>query len=135
VHFERSAYAREVATVRGVLIGESLRLDSSLRNVSLRVSAVTRFRAPDEPAGGPPWWTFIEFEADGSEADHLSAKLAACLDDALPWYASFKSDTEMFVIFASRRFCYSLGDLAQKAEVEAYARNLGVPESQLDWEL
>jgi hypothetical protein len=124
-----------VATVRGVLIGESVRLDSSLRDVSLRVSAVTRFRAPDEPAGGPPWWTFIEFEADESEAEDLSEKLAACLDGAVPWYASFKSDAEMFVVFANRRFRYPLGDLAKKAEVEAYARNVGVPESQIDWEM
>jgi hypothetical protein len=77
-------------SVSGVLIGESLRLDASLRGVTLRVSAITRFLAPQEDPQGPPWWTFIEFEADAGDSGTLSERLAACLDDASPWYASYK---------------------------------------------
>ena len=120
--------------LRGVLIGESVRLGASLRDVTLRVSAVTRFEAPDEPAGGPSWWTFIEFEADEADADTLSARLADCLDASLPWYASFKSDREMFVVFSAREFRYPLGEASSREQVEKYARSVGVPESQLDWE-
>ena len=41
---------------------------------------------------------------------------------------------KMFVVFAGRQFSYILGDLAAKATVEGYARSVGVPDSQLDWE-
>jgi hypothetical protein len=121
--------------LRGVLIGESIRLGASLRGVNLHVSAVTRFEAPEEPNPGPPWWTFIEFEADNADAERLSAALADCLDVALPWYASFKSETEMFVVFAGRQFRYPLADGAARSTVEDYARSVGVPQSQLDWEM
>ena len=40
----------------------------------------------------------------------------------------------MYVVFARRVFRYPLGVAARREEVEAYARSLGVPESQLDWE-
>jgi hypothetical protein len=40
----------------------------------------------------------------------------------------------MFVVFAGREFCYRLGDVAAKGIVEDYARSVGVPDSQLDWE-
>ena len=117
-----------------MIIGESLRLDAPLRGVKLVVSGITRFPAPDEPAAGPPWWTFIEFEAEQADGDRLAALLADTLDDALPWYASFQSATEMYVVFARRVFRYPLGVAERREEVEAYARSLGVPESQLDWE-
>jgi hypothetical protein len=120
--------------MRGVLIGESLRLGASLRGVRLQVSAVSRFEAPAQPDGGPPWWTFIEFEVDEGDASELSSRLAGCLDPTLPWYASFKSEAEMFVVFAAREFRYPLGDPVARQGVEQYARSVGVPESQLDWE-
>ncbi len=99
----------------------------------LNVFAVTRFAAPDVPTGGPPCWTFIEFEAGEETADVLSGRLADCLDAALPWYASF-SDATMFVVFAGREFRYPLGDDRARLRVEDYARTVGVPEPQLDWE-
>jgi hypothetical protein len=98
------------------------------------VHALTRFVAPDEPVDGPPTWTFLEFEADLEHAESLAAAIEQALDGAAPWYASFKSRSEMFVVFGGRRFRYALGDQAAKTEAEEYARSIGVPESQLDWE-
>jgi hypothetical protein len=100
----------------------------------MRVHALTRFVAPDEPVDGPPTWTFLEFEADLEHAEQLALAFEAALDSSAPWYASFKSRTEMFVVFGGRRFRYALGDEAAKAEAERYARSIGVPESQIDWE-
>ena len=120
--------------VRGVLIVESLRVGTSVAGVPLRVSAVTKFVAPPEPVGGSPTWTFLEFEADLEHVDALSSAFERALDDALPWYASFKSTSEMFVVFPGRQFRYRLGDAAGKAEAESFARSIGVPESQIDWE-
>jgi hypothetical protein len=124
----------EPGTVRGVLIAESLRVGGRVAGIPLRVNAVTRFDAPVEPIGGPPTWTFFEFEADLEHAEELSSAFERALDDSLGWYASFRSDEEMFVVFAGRRFRYKLGDAVGKAEAEIYAQSVGVPESQLDWE-
>ena len=49
------------------------------------------------------------------------------------WYVDFHSGEETFVVFAGRVFRYPRGDRGARAEVEAYGRDRGVPESQLDW--
>jgi hypothetical protein len=122
-------------SLRGVLIAESLRVGASLSGVTLRVDNVSRIPAPaGDPPGGPPTWTMISFEADGGDAHRLCELLAAALDTGHGWYASFSDDEKMFVVFAGRQFSYILGDLAAKATVEGYARSVGVPDSQLDWE-
>jgi hypothetical protein len=123
----------DAGTVRGVLIAESLRVGGRIAGIPLRVTAVTRFVAPPDPVGGPPTWTFLEFEADLEHGDQLSSAFALALDDG-PWYASFRSDVEMFVVFAGQTFRYAFGDAGGKAEAENYARSIGVPESQIDWE-
>ncbi len=120
--------------VRGVLIVESMRVGSRVSGIPLRVHAVTRFLAPPEPVNGSVTWTFLEFEADLAHAEQLSAAFAEVLDESLPWYASFRSAEEMFVAFAGRKFRYRLGDVGGKADAESYARSIGVPAAQLDWE-
>ncbi len=40
---------------------------------------------------------------------------------------------ESIRVGADRFFRYPRGDRAGRAEAEAYARSLGVPDSQLDW--
>jgi hypothetical protein len=120
--------------LRGVLIVESLRVGGRIDGIPWRVHALTRFEAPAEPVGGPPTWTFLEFEADLDDADRLSSAFARALDGKLAWYASFRSDSEMFVVFAGCSFRYALGDASGKADAESYARSIGVPDAQLDWE-
>ncbi len=39
----------------------------------------------------------------------------------------------MIVVFHGRVFKYPTGDSTRRAEVEGYARSVGVPEAQLDW--
>jgi hypothetical protein len=38
------------------------------------------------------------------------------------------------MVFAGRIFGYPRGDTGSRVAAEAYARSVGVPESQLDWE-
>jgi len=123
----------ETGVLRGVLIVESVRVGGRIA-VPVHVTALTRFAAPPEPIGGPPTWTFLEFEAELEQAEQLMFEFASALDDTHAWYASFRSNEEMFVVFSGRRFRYKLGDAAARGEVETYARSIGVPESQLDWE-
>lgn len=50
------------------------------------------------------------------------------------WYANIHTSTHEIVIFAGRVFKHARGDADGRAAAEDYARSLGVPEHQLDWE-
>lgn len=116
---------------RGVIVAESLRLDAVIEGVPLVVRKLERVAAGlDEQ---PPHWTLIWFEAADADRDRLADALSAALERRNGWYADFHSDTEVTVVFAGRIFRYRRGDMVGRAEVEEYARSVGVPEPQLDW--
>ena len=119
--------------VTGVLIAESLRAGARLEGATLTVSRITREHAGDTRAGQPRTWTFIEFVAAAGDAERLANTLSRALDDRLGWYCDFRSATETFVVFSRRVFRYPRGDTNGRAQAEAHARSVGVPESQLDW--
>ena len=118
----------------GVLLGESLRVDAVLDAGMLHVTRFWRAAAGDTEAGQPSLWTFIEFEIRPGDADAFAASLEAALAASGGWYCSFGSHAEMRVVFAGRQFHYRRGDTRARREVEDYARRVGVPELQLDWE-
>jgi len=117
----------------GVLIGESLRVGAKLgRGLPLRLNWVTSVRAVNAVPGQQARWTLLEFEAEEHSAADLAVALARCLDTG-PWYASFNTAEEAFVVFADRVFRYQRGDRSGRARAAQYARTVGVPEAQLDW--
>ena len=120
-------------SLNGGLIAESLQIGKPLTGVTLTVRTISRADAGDADAGQPLTWTFIDFEAPEGDADELAAALHDVLDPALGWYCDFRTAQETFVVFSGRIFRYPRGDRARRAEVEQYARSVGVPESQLDW--
>ncbi len=119
--------------VTGVLIAESLRVGATLEGVPLTARKIWRIDPEDTMSGQPSAWTLIQFEAAEADAPPLAAALAAVLDDAPGWYADFHSATEKFVVFPRRVFRYRRGDRAARAEAEAHARSLGIPDAQIDW--
>jgi len=121
--------------IEGTLIGESIRVGAELSGVRLTVRKVSRAALGDAAAGQPALWTFIEFEADDSEAAVLAGALANVLDRPGGWYTDFRTADETFVIYAGRVFRYPRGDSAGRAEAAAYGRSVGVPDNQLDWPL
>ncbi len=120
-------------TISGTLIAESMRVGASLENLPLRVVKISREDAGDVTAGQPSTWTFIAFEIPDEHADALATALGAALEGPGGWYCDFRSAEETFVVFAGRIFRYRRGDAPARAEVEQYARTVGVPEAQLDW--
>jgi len=119
--------------LRGALIGESLRVGGMLSGVPLRVIRIWREEAPGATADQPRHWTLIEFEADEADARPLATALAGQLASTGGWYVDFRTGIETFVVFAGRVFRYPRGDARGRAEAQAYARAIGVPEPQLDW--
>jgi hypothetical protein len=121
-----------MAGLEGSLLAESLGRDVALEHVSLDVWKISRADAGDENAGQPLTWTFIHFRAPTGQADRLAAALSDALEPG-GWYCDFRSEHDTFVVFDGRIFCYPRGDRERRAEVEEYARSVGVPEAQLDW--
>ena len=80
----------------------------------------------------PSAWTMIHFEFPTDEAERLATALAAVLDEP-GWYTNFDVDGDKVVIFPRRVMRYRRADQAARAEAEAYARSLGIPNAQLDW--
>ncbi|MBA2947450.1 hypothetical protein [Streptomyces himalayensis] len=118
----------------GVLIAESLRVGSELNGFPLQVTRVRRIGVGSATAGQPGEWTLLDFQAPEADAERLAAALAGCLEPTGGWYVNYNTTAEAFVVFADRVFRYPRGDAAARSEVQAYARSVGVPEEQLDWE-
>ncbi len=121
-----------VGSVNGTLILESLKVGTSLDEVDVVMRQIRRFATQDVPDYQPPVWTVVEFEADDAEAQRLAADLAGVLDQP-GWYVNFSTSSETFVVFPDKVFRYPCGEPAGRSEAQAYARELGVPATQLDW--
>jgi hypothetical protein len=127
-----SGSREETAVIEGTLIAESLRAGTSLENLTLVVSKISRLRAEGATADQPGIWTIVEFAADESEAVTLARIFAGVLDEP-GWYIDFRSAAETFVLFPGKIFRYPRADKVGRAEAQAHGRQLAIPEPQLDW--
>jgi hypothetical protein len=124
--------AREIQVYNGAIILESLRVGTSLEDIPLVVRKLSRHTVTGTTADQPSVWTILEFEVNDIHAVALAEVLTGVLDKP-GWYADFHNEREIFVVFPGRVFRYSRGDKAGRSEAQAYGRELGVPEPQLDW--
>lgn len=116
----------------GTLILESLRVGACLEHLNLTVRKISRYQVTGATAEQPGIWTALEFEADEAEADGLARAFAEVLDEPA-WYANFQSPAESFIVFPGRVFRYPRGEEAGREQAQAYGRQQGIPEPQLDW--
>lgn len=112
-------------------MAESLRVGATVEGLRLVVRKLERV---DAGLGDQPHvWTILWFEAEEEQGDRLAQALSGSIQARGGWYADFHSDSEVTVVFADRVFRYQRGDSSERSKVTAYARSVGVPESQLDW--
>ena len=119
--------------VSGYVIAESMRVGSRLSGIPLERTKIERYAVASATVEQPSVWTMIEFEFAESDAERMIAALSEALEERGGWYSDFSFGGERIVIFAGRVFRYSPGDEAARAEAQAYGREHGVPEPQLDW--
>jgi hypothetical protein len=124
--------AGEVKVYDGAIILESLRVGVSLEDIPLAVRRLTRNAVTGTTAEQPSVWTILEFGVDDIHIVALAEALQGLLDKP-GWYADFHNEREIFVVFPGRVFRYPRGDGASRSEAQAYGRQLGIPEPQLDW--
>ena len=113
----------------GLLLKESL-ADLSLLEI-LHITNVETWQASNAVAWQPSTWTAVSFEADEAQAEALAEQMSRALKAR--WYINASTASLVYVIFQGKVFNYPKGDLAQRQAVQAYARQAGVPDSQLDW--
>lgn len=116
----------------GYVIAESIRVGAHVDGLPLTLTSIERYPIENPAAGQPSAWTMIHFAFPDHAAERLAEVLAGALDQP-GWYANFDSRGDTFVIFPGRVVRYRRGDPEARAEAEAHARALGIPESQLDW--
>ncbi|MGP8159508.1 MAG: hypothetical protein ACLPWO_07910 [Thermoplasmata archaeon] len=111
-----------------------MRPGSSLADLDATLVRVDRHAVSNAAPNQPSAWTVVTFETS-LEPGELAAKFSETLDDnpAL-WYTHFRVGQEMFVIFPRKVFRYRVGDKAGKRQAQDYARSIGVPGRQIDWD-
>jgi len=119
--------------IRGAIVSESLKSGAVIEGYELRVTRLSRYDVGEVPDYQPSTWTLIEFEADDEVSDALAQRLKKDLREP-GWYANWYSDAEAVVVFAEKVFRYKRGSKAGRKKAQQYARDLGVPEAQLDWD-
>jgi hypothetical protein len=118
--------------LEGVLVAESLREGTSLDGLRLMIRKISRWAIPDAADNQPKTWTIIEFTGDDLDSDKLAQQFADALDTP-GWYVDFHTPESKYVAFAGKTIRYPRGDSDGRAEAIAYAKTVGVPDTQLDW--
>ncbi|MDH6220336.1 hypothetical protein [Streptomyces pseudovenezuelae] len=120
--------------LEGVLIAESLRVGAELAGVPLHVTKMARVEVGNAAAEQPQQWTLLDFAAEEADAARLAEQLAACLAPTGGWYVNYNTTAEAFVVFADKIFRYPRKQTEGRRQAQAYARSIGIPEPQLDWQ-
>jgi hypothetical protein len=120
--------------LEGVLIGESLRVGAELAGVPLQVTKVSRVEVTSAAAEQPRQWTLLDFAAEEGDAERLAEQLATCLAPTGGWYVNYNTTAEAFVVFAGKVFRYPRRQADGREQAKDYARSIGIPEPQLDWQ-
>lgn len=115
----------------GVIIRESLENPAVLE--SLSTSNVRQVEIDNPAPDQSPTWTLIDFQIPDDKVGEISELFASALKSGT-WYIDMNNNQEIYVIFKNKILKYKKGDDGGKNEVKAYARSLGIPESQLGWE-
>ncbi|WBO69036.1 hypothetical protein [Streptomyces camelliae] len=120
--------------LEGVLIAESLRLGTELAGVPLHITKIARVEVNNAAAEQPQQWTLLDFAAEEADAERLAEQLAACLAPTGGWYVNYNTTAEAFVVFADKIFRYPRKEAEGRRQAQDYARSIGIPEPQLDWQ-
>ena len=111
-----------------------MRPGTSLVDLNATLVKVGRDRVSNAGPNQPRVWTLVTFETS-LDPENLASKFSDILDDnPSVWYTHFRAGEEIFVIFPRRVFRYQVGDKAERARAQDYARSIGVPQPQIDWD-
>ena len=126
------AATRDAVPYRGIIIEESLEdrgVLHSFRVLETRIEVVTERHKT-------PWvtqWTLHTVEIPEEAAAHVAAKLSEALDPVHAWYADFKNEATLYIVFRNRVFRVDRRSERAYDAPRQYGMALGIPEYQLDF--
>lgn len=107
---------------QGVLIKESISDENILDLID--INKVEIWKTGDNPK----YWTAIFFTSN--YADFPKAVSKALIGN---WFVDFKYGNIKYVVFKEKILKYEIGNQSEKAGVLLECRNMGIPESQMNW--
>jgi len=111
-----------------------MRPGTSLGDLDAHLLTVERDAVSNAAPNQPKVWTVVTFETS-LEPARLAAKFSEILSDSPSvWYTHFRAGGELFVVFPHRVFRYRVGNEGQRKVAQEYARSIGVPQPQIDWD-
>lgn len=112
--------------LRGTIIKESL-LDELILDLIV-IEKVEIWKGENHAVNQPKYWTAISFNVNSEE---FTNELSKALKEG--WYVDLGNNVEKFIVFKNKVIKYKLGDLTGKQQAIDYCREIGIPESQIDW--
>lgn len=117
---------------KGVIIEESLTSKGPLKGLKIVSQEVEKVTDEHET----PWleqWTCDTVEIPEEDIDRVVRNLSAAIDvkHCSNWYCDFRNENWHFVVFRERVFKINRKKREDYAEMQEYAKSLGLPEHQM----
>lgn len=112
----------------GVLIKESLQDENALDY--LNVNKIELWKTQ----GKPKYWTVLFFSSSVVDFPQIISKaIHEGNADGGNWFVDFKTGNIKYIVFYNKILRYTIGNQAEKEQVCAECRKLGIPDNQMNW--
>ncbi len=119
---------RKQAVYEGMLIKESITDDQVID--LLHVHKIELWNV----GGKPKYWTVLYFTSDNREFPEQIAKvMVADESNGGNWFVDFKAGNQKYVVFKDKILKYQIGNKAEKENVCAECRKMGISDEQMNW--
>lgn len=114
----------------GLVLEESLKDKSVLDDVT--VVKTETWNVGNAEGDQPKVWHAISVEGPEEDAPNIAKILGQSLKSP-GWYTNLSTNKEVFVVFPNKVFRYTKRNTEKRNIAIKYGREIGIPESQLDW--
>lgn len=112
---------------QGTLIKESLENDEIIDCID--ILNVEIWRADNHMPIQPLFWTAMEFRTDSHDfLNELACQIKPY------WYVDLSKDTDKILVLKDKVITYPKGSDQGREDAKHFCRQVGIPESQIDWE-
>ena len=84
--------------------------------------------------GKPRYWTVLYFSCARKDfPEQISKVMISDPDNGGNWFVDFKAGNEKYIVFRDKILKYQIGNLAEKEQVCAECRKMGILDEQMNW--
>jgi len=116
--------------IQGTLIKESL--ESGEIGKLIKVTGTETWLSENSADYQPDTWTAVFFSVEDDKLDAVTACFSRTLKRR--WYADITTDDKKYIVFRDKIFSYDRKIASGRKAAADYARSIGIPQSQIDWQ-